>query len=113
MSLSTLKRIQLYPPTLVLSLLPFPKAGLRMLWALTIAGMVAWALAFPSWFGLVLLAWAGIGICMPRPSQFFLTSLPLLPAYTATVLVINVIGALPVDTIPRTVCICTARICSS
>ena len=79
------------------------QAGLRMLWVATIAGMVAWAVAFPSWFGLVLLAWAGVALCVPRPSQFLIPTLPLLPLYTSAVLALNVIGAIPTETIPDTV----------
>lgn len=64
--------------------------------------MMAWALAFPSWFGTIYLLWAAFSVCL-RARNLLLPSLPLLVAYGSLIMVLEYVAALPVLTIPDTV----------
>lgn len=64
---------------------------------------MCWALAFPSWFGVVLLIWEAFGLCLPSIRQLLLPSLPFLVVYAALVIFLDYIAALPTLTIPDTV----------
>lgn len=88
--------------TLSLSRLSTKKAALRTLYLACIAAMMAWALAFPSWFGTIYLMWAAFSICLPARNML-LPSLPLLVAYGSLIIVLEYVAALPVLTIPDTV----------
>lgn len=65
--------------------------------------MLTWALAFPSWFGVVLLLWGAAGLCLSKPSYFLLPSLPALMLVTTGIVILNIIGGLPTYTLARTV----------
>eukprot|EP00055_Hartaetosiga_balthica_P016872 m.108793 g.108793 ORF g.108793 m.108793 type:complete len:2698 (-) comp9196_c0_seq2:842-8935(-) len=82
------------------ALAPVVQAALNHCWLLSVGAQFLWAFLFPSWFGLVMIAWTALATVPSRPNNYFRSSVGLL-IFSCAIILVNLVFYLDTPTIPQ------------
>ncbi|EGD80710.1 hypothetical protein PTSG_01300 [Salpingoeca rosetta] len=78
---------------------PVVKVCVNQSWIVTLVALYTWALAFPSWFGVVMIAWSLVAVYPETPTLFFRSSFVLI-VFGGVITLLNLLFFIHPDIIP-------------